>query len=104
MPVKTIHRRYVFFKIGASFTPKNLIDDFKRVYGIIDYSLSGLRIVEFFEDERIVIFSIGSRYLTKLIASATLLSIRDNMPIWLIGVSSTLKSGKKRFLKDLTCR
>ncbi len=102
MPVKTIHRRYAFFKVGVSFTPKNLVDEFKKVYGIIDYSLSGLRIVEFLEDEKIVIFSISSRYLTKLVAAATLLSIRNNMPIWLIGVSSTLKSGKERLLKNLT--
>ena len=103
MPVKTIHRRYAFFKVDSSFKPKDLMDEFKKVYGIIDYSLSGLRVMEFLEDENIIIFSVGSRYLTKLVAAATLLSIRDNMPIWLIGVSSTLKSGKKRFLKNLTC-
>ena len=102
MPVKTIHRRYVFFKVNASFTPRNLIDEFRELYGAVDYSLSGLKTVEFLEDEGIFIFSISSRYLTKLVAAATLLSIKNNMPIWLIGVSNTLKSGKKRFLKNLT--
>ncbi len=98
MPVKSIHRRYVFFRVESSFIPRDLLDEFIRIYGLIDYSLSSLRIIDFLMKEGIVIYSIGSKYVTKLVAAATILSVKSGVPVNLIGVSTTLKGGRERFL------
>jgi RNase P/RNase MRP subunit POP5 len=97
MPVRSIHRRYVFFKVDDLFYPEDLINEFKLMYGIIDRSLSELKVVSLDKDNQIVIFRIGSKYVSKLIAAATCLSLKNNIPVILLGVSPTLRKGKYKF-------
>jgi hypothetical protein len=92
MPVKFIHRRYICFKIPKEFDVKKLIDTYIYLFGIVSFFRSGFRIVsDLLSSKDLLVIGVGSKYVSFLVASATYLSLKEEIPIILVGVFPTLK-------------
>lgn len=96
MPVKILHRRYLVFKRDEKVSPKSIFEIYKQLYGVIQFSLSGLSLIESIND--ILIYSIGSRYVSSLVAAATYYSIKNKCELCLLNICTTIKECKSKNL------
>ena len=98
MPVKILHKKYLLFKVKNCDTfEKDVLKVYTQLFGLVQLSLSNLSYIGSQED--ILIFSIGSKYITSLIATVTYYAINNKCEIILLDVCNTLKECRVKYFK-----
>lgn len=93
---RAFKRCYVFFTHERCFSFEVFTKYFKELYGNIFYHLAHIRLVE--NTSNHVILSVNREYVPLIVASATFYALRENCDAKYLGVATTVKEGRRRFL------
>lgn len=98
MPVKTLHKRYLLFRVRKCNTfEKDILEVYTRLFGSIQLSLSSVSYIDSQKD--IFIFSIGSKYIIFFIAATTYYAINTKCEVVLLDICNTLKECRAKYFK-----